>query len=107
MNMASYDEDMIEFVKPEEFAANFFAPAVPAATLEFGAATHCGEVRPRNEDHYAIVERSRSQQVLLSSLPSDSLSFSDDHAYALVVADGIGGAVFGEFASRLAIQTIF
>ncbi len=105
--MADYKEDTIEFVKPEEFATNFFAPAVPAATLDFGAATHSGKVRSCNEDHYAIVKRSRSQKALLSSLPSDSLCFSGDHAYALVVADGMGGAAFGEFASRLAIQTIF
>lgn len=104
--MADYDEDMMETVKPEEFAANFFAPSVSAATLDFGAATHIGKIRSRNEDHYAIVKRSRSQQTLLSSLPADYLSFADDHAHVLMVADGMGGAVFGEFASRLAIQTI-
>jgi protein phosphatase len=34
------------------------------------------------------------------------LTFPSDEAYCLVVADGIGGAAFGDFASQLALNTI-
>jgi protein phosphatase len=33
--------------------------------------------------------------------------YPDDHAYMLVVADGVGGEAFGDFASQLALETAF
>jgi len=44
---------------------------------------------------------------LLTNLVADDLSFTDDYAHILVVADGMGGANFGEFASSLALRTMF
>ena len=38
----------------------------------------------------------------ISRLPA---SYPDEYAYALVVADGVGGEAFGEFASQLALET--
>jgi protein phosphatase len=76
-----------------------------SVTVQFGGATHIGLVRRNNEDHFAVIRRNRSQEVLLSNLPADALSPSGDAAYWLIVADGLGGARAGEWASRLAVQT--
>lgn len=89
----------------EDFGSRFFAPQAPPVRVTFGAATHQGKVRPNNEDHYAIIQRTRSRKVLRTNLPLSDLAFEDDVAYTLVVADGVGGASFGELASRLAIRT--
>ncbi|MDG2014302.1 MAG: protein phosphatase 2C domain-containing protein, partial [Pirellulaceae bacterium] len=59
----------------------------------------------RNEDHFVIMKRSRSSEILDSNLPSIELQNGRDEAYALVVADGIGGAELGDVASKLALET--
>ncbi len=100
-------QDTVSFSPTEAFAERFFAPPVPPLSIEFGAATHPGRVRPNNEDHYAVVRRNRSSELLLTNLDTTDLTFTDDHAYILVVADGMGGANFGEFASSLALRTMF
>jgi protein phosphatase len=71
----------------------------------FGAMSHRGLVRAGNEDHYVVVERHRSRVVLLTNLPEGYLQPSDDIAYLMAVADGIGGAAFGELASMLALRS--
>lgn len=91
----------------ERFRRQFFGPPGSPLEFEFGGATHVGRVRTENQDHFAVVERRRSQAVLLSDLPSDALPVADETAYSLVVVDGMGGARFGEFASRFALQTMF
>lgn len=83
----------------------FFSPIPPIAEVDFGALSDVGKVREQNEDHFAVVRRCRSRQVLLSNLPPEAQSGSDLDAYTMVVADGIGGAAFGELASMLALQT--
>jgi protein phosphatase len=75
--------------------------------LEIAALTHCGLVRESNEDHYAVIRRTRSQEVLASNIELDSPGVRTDNAYLLVVADGVGGIQFGEVASRLALKTIW
>ena len=104
--MSDLVEDTVELPLTESFAEKFFAPVTPPLQIEFGATTHPGNVRPRNEDHYAVVKRIRSSEVMLTSLPPEDLVFEDDYAYGMVVADGIGGAAYGEFASRLALRTM-
>jgi protein phosphatase len=100
-------QDTVEFSLPKTFGEMLFAKPVQPFQIQFGAATHVGKVRPHNEDHYAVVKRSHSSKLLLSNLLPDDLVQSDDHAYSMVVADGVGGAKHGEFASRLAVQTMF
>lgn len=81
-----------------------FYGAPPVSVIaEFGAASHVGLVRKNNEDHYAIVRRTRTRELLLTNLPSPRPAPTEERVYVLTVADGMGGEVFGELASRLAL----
>jgi protein phosphatase len=79
-----------------------YQSSVPAVRVEFGAGTHTGKVRENNEDHFAVVRRTRSREVLLTNVPD--VAFPDDHAHTLVVADGVGGRGFGELASEFVLR---
>jgi serine/threonine protein phosphatase PrpC len=75
--------------------------------VEFGGLSHTGKVRPINEDHYMITRLGRDQETLLTNLPAgDVPQHFQESGYAMVVADGMGGAARGEVASRLAISTL-
>ncbi len=89
----------------DELAAKYFGAETVPVRVEFGALSHRGLVRSNNEDHYSVVRRYRSRDVLLTNMPADSYSIRKDEAYALAVADGVGGAAFGELASMLALRT--
>ena len=73
--MSDLVEDTVKFPLTDSFAEKFFAPVTPPLQIEFGATTHPGNVRPRNEDHYALVKRIRSHEVMLTSLPPEDLVF--------------------------------
>jgi len=88
------------------FRHNFFADKGHEYDIELVSASHVGKKRLRNEDHFAVFRRTRVCEMLMSNLPSDDVAFVEDRAYGLVVADGIGGAEFGDFASQLAIETL-
>jgi len=105
--MVDHDKDTAEFEVAPEFSDKFFDASEHRLSFEFGAATHQGRVRPNNEDHYAIVRRRRTSQLILSNLGPNDLVLADDSAYGLVVADGMGGPKFGELASRMALQRMF
>ncbi len=102
--MADAHEDTVEFDSQASFAERFFAPDKQRLQFAFGAATHVGKVRRRNEDHHAVVRNTRSREVLFTNLPR--ASFPKEEAFGMVVADGIGGAAAGDFASQLALQTM-
>lgn len=75
--------------------------------VEFGGLSHSGKVRPINEDHYLIIRLGRDQETLLTNLPAgDVPQHFQEAGYAMVVADGMGGAARGEVASRLALSTL-
>jgi serine/threonine protein phosphatase PrpC len=75
--------------------------------VEFGGLSHTGKVRRINEDHYMITRLGRDQEMLLTNLPEgDVPKHFQESGYAMVVADGMGGAARGEVASRLAISTL-
>jgi PPM family protein phosphatase len=88
----------------DEIAAKYFGPVTPEVRVDFGALSHPGKVRVQNEDHYAVVRRQRSREALLTNLPAGFLPRSSEEAYAMTVADGVGGAAFGELASRIVFR---
>lgn len=100
-------EDTGVFITGGRFSEEFFERWPQRLSFDFGAATHPGKVRPNNEDHYAVVRRHRSNEVLLTNLEAEHIVLTDDSAFALIVADGMGGERFGELASRLALERMF
>ena len=73
-------------------------------TVHFGAASHVGLRRPNNEDHFAVVQRSRTRKILLTNVETPSLRLPEDEAYSMIVADGMGGYGYGELASELILR---
>lgn len=100
-------EDTEVFLTEDRFADRFFAPKETALKYSFGAASDVGKVRSSNEDHFVVIERRRSSELLLSNLEIEGSSLYTDRSYAAIVADGMGGERFGEFASRVALETMF
>jgi PPM family protein phosphatase len=84
-----------------------FAPPSAPVRAEFGARSHRGRVHQENDDHYLVLGLVQRADTLLTSLASVDLPNAfDEHAYAAVVADGIGRAGAGSVAARLAISTL-
>lgn len=100
-------DDTGEYLTDDRFADKFFAPPQQQLRYRFGAQSHAGKVRENNEDHFVVVERLRSSKLLLTNLDRRADTLGEEITYAAVVADGMGGERFGEFASRLALETMF
>jgi serine/threonine protein phosphatase PrpC len=72
--------------------------------VNVAALSHCGHVRPANEDHYFAARIGRSLKTLHTNLADGILPSSfGETAYALLVADGMGGMAAGEVASSSAL----
>lgn len=103
--MPSHDSETMEDVKPALAAAKYFVRPAADLSFEFGAATHVGHRRSENQDHYLVVRRVRTQQLLFTNMPTDQLTMPSDEAFAMAVADGMGGIGAGGLASQIAIRT--
>ncbi|HVF38533.1 MAG TPA: protein phosphatase 2C domain-containing protein [Gemmatimonadaceae bacterium] len=69
--------------------------------------THPGIVRPNNEDHFLICALQKKLEIYHTSLPNlNHLAGKERIAFLSMVADGVGGAVAGEEASRLALEGV-
>ena len=96
-----------EFViSPSALDNSQIKPPSSMVRVEFGAVSHTGKVRAKNEDHFLVSKLSRKQQILLTNVPDDQFPdhFAED-GYSMIVADGMGGMAAGEVASRMAIAT--
>jgi len=68
--------------------------------------TNRGKSRPENQDHFVIGALAKRLHIRLSSLPElNEIPLSEDRvAFFAMVADGVGGGLKGEQASRMALE---
>ena len=77
------------------------------AQVDLAGHSHRGHIRNNNEDHYLAVRMTRSLETLLTNLKHDARATRfDETAYAMLVADGMGGMAAGEIASSVALMTL-
>ena len=74
-----------------------------AVCLRWSALSDCGKVRKNNEDSFLGVQFDAREVRLLGKLGEASLDSAD---MAFAVSDGVGGAMAGEFASRITVEKI-
>src|SRR4051812_27533275 len=79
--------------------ADDFPPPSATVHARFGAQSRRGRSRLVNEDHYLVLRLARNQETLLTSLSDQAIVAPfEEHGYAMVVADGMGGTGTGEAA---------
>jgi serine/threonine protein phosphatase PrpC len=75
--------------------------------MDFGATTHPGKQRDKNEDAYIITRTGRYWERIQTSIKPDQFpELVEEIGYAMAVADGIGGSAAGDVASSLALQCL-
>jgi len=102
--MSSVEKDSVQSPGRPIFGDGATATARPAVRAEFGGASHIGLRRATNEDHFAIVRRTRGREIVLTNVDTQGLKLASDEAHVLIVADGIGGCGFGEVASEMILR---
>jgi serine/threonine protein phosphatase PrpC len=80
-------------------------------TVEIHATSHVGRVRRGNEDNYLLLNISRSKAWTSSQEAGEFVIESqkfeiDDNGVVLAVSDGMGGALAGEVASKMAVESV-
>lgn len=80
-------------------------------TVETHATSHIGRVRKGNEDNYLLLHVSDSKAWMSSQDPGEFVIETqkfeiDDSGVILAVSDGMGGALAGEVASQMAVETV-
>src|SRR6476661_5479686 len=79
--------------------------------IEIYATSHVGRVRRGNEDNYLLLNLSDSETQTSSQDASEFVIVSrkfevDEAGIVLAVSDGMGGALAGEVASQMAVDTV-
>lgn len=79
--------------------------------VEIHATSHIGRVRRGNEDNYLLLHISHSKAWTSSQEPDEFIIESqkfeiDENGIVLAVSDGMGGALAGEVASKMAVETV-
>ena len=78
-------------------------PAATTASLEWSGWTDRGRVRPHNEDSFLGLQFNVREVHHLGKIGRAPLETMD---FAFAVSDGMGGALAGEFASKIAVEKI-
>ena len=81
--------ETVELTKPSLAAEKYFFKSATHLAFEFGAASHAGLCRAENQDHYAIVRRRCTQELLYSNVPQGELVLPPDESFGMAVADGM------------------
>ena len=101
------DKDTLELAPASTAQTAIPAPGLSSLVkLDVAAKTHTGKVRESNEDNFLVARGGRSLEMLLSSVPAQVPDRSDETGYAMIVADGMGGAAAGEIASSTAMVSL-
>ena len=81
---------------------------LPTINLALYAQTHVGIVRSGNEDNFLILDLSTGRSWTANEEePQELLTYSQGYYGSLLaVSDGMGGALAGEVASRMAVETV-
>ena len=76
--------------------------------LDFFGLTHPGKVRQENQDHFLYATLHKTMRVMGTSLPNPELLELPSQRLASfgLVADGVGGRLGGETASRAALEAV-
>src|SRR4051812_1280428 len=79
--------------------------------VETHATSHIGRVRKGNEDNYLLLNISAAKAWMSSQDPEEFVIESqrfevDESGVILAVSDGMGGALAGEVASQMAVETV-
>jgi len=79
--------------------------------VEIHATSHVGRVRRGNEDNYLLLNISKSKAWTSAQESGEFVIESqqfdvDDNGIVLAVSDGMGGALAGEVASKMAVETV-
>jgi PPM family protein phosphatase len=80
-------------------------------TVEVHATSHVGRVRKGNEDNYLLLNIT-GEKAWTSSQDNDESTIEsqrfqvDDSGVVMAVSDGMGGALAGEVASTMAVETV-
>lgn len=77
--------------------------ALASLKLQWSAWTNKGRFRPNNEDAFLALSFDAHEVRYLGKIGESSMELAD---FVFAVSDGMGGANSGEFASRLATQSI-
>ena len=77
-------------------------PAAPAR-LRWSGVTDRGKVRKNNEDSFVAIQFDAQELRFLGKVGEDTNEHND---FVFAVSDGMGGAMAGEFASRITVDKI-
>jgi len=78
-------------------------PVSNSVSLKWSGWTDCGKVRSNNEDAFLGLQFDSKEVHHLGRIGEASMVRMD---FAFAVSDGMGGAMAGEFASRIAVEKI-